>query len=70
MAKHSKYSPIKIITNIIFLFSILCVCVPSAVLAELKIESVYPTLGKLGEDLEVTLTGTGFDDECSFGGQC
>ena len=32
------------------------------VFAELKIDSVYPTLGVLGEDLEVTITGSGFDD--------
>jgi PKD repeat protein len=29
--------------------------------AELTIESVYPTMGKLGEPLEITLQGTGFD---------
>jgi hypothetical protein len=29
--------------------------------AELKLESVYPTLGQMGQDLEVTLIGTGFD---------
>ena len=29
--------------------------------ALLKLEAVYPTLGKLGEDLDVTLTGTAFE---------
>ena len=29
--------------------------------AELKLDSVYPTLGALGHDLETTLTGGGFD---------
>ena len=29
--------------------------------AELKLDSVYPTLGELGKDLEVTLNGSGFD---------
>ncbi|MFC1495171.1 C13 family peptidase [Thermodesulfobacteriota bacterium] len=29
--------------------------------AELKIESVYPTLGVMGQDLEVEVAGTGFD---------
>jgi len=29
---------------------------------ELKLESVYPTLGVLGKELEVTLTGTGCDE--------
>ena len=27
----------------------------------MKIDSVYPTLGLLGQDLEVTLKGSGFD---------
>lgn len=34
----------------------------STAFAELTLESVYPTLGEMGEDLEVTLTGTGFDE--------
>ncbi|MDM8549333.1 hypothetical protein QUF72_04610 [Desulfobacterales bacterium HSG2] len=31
-------------------------------LAELKINSVSPGIGEMGKDLEVTLTGTGFDE--------
>ncbi len=34
----------------------------SEVRAELKIDSVYPRLGVLGQDLEVTVTGAGFDE--------
>ncbi len=30
--------------------------------AELKLESVSPNLGEMGKDLQVTLTGTGFDE--------
>ncbi len=30
--------------------------------AELKIDSVHPARGELGRDLEVTLTGSGFDE--------
>ena len=33
----------------------------SPVFAELRLESVEPAIGVLGQDLEVTLTGTGFD---------
>jgi hypothetical protein len=33
----------------------------SSAVAELTIDSVYPTLGKLGDSLDVTITGTGFD---------
>ena len=29
--------------------------------AELKLEAVYPTVGEMDKELEVTLTGTGFD---------
>ena len=31
--------------------------------AELKLESVYPTLGVIGQELEAALTGTGFDED-------
>jgi sugar lactone lactonase YvrE len=34
----------------------------SSASAELKIESVYPSAGLLNQDLEVTLSGTGFDE--------
>ena len=40
---------------------ILVIFFASTAFAELRIDSVYPTLGKLGEDLEVTLSGRGFD---------
>ena len=50
---------IKIVfTTKIIIFIIFTV---STVYAELKIDSVYPTLGLLGQDLEVTLKGSGFD---------
>jgi len=35
--------------------------IASTASAELKLDTVYPTLGLLGQDLEVTLRGTGFD---------
>jgi hypothetical protein len=35
----------------------------SIALAELGLDAVYPTLGELGEDLDVTLTGTAFDQD-------
>ena len=38
------------------------VFITSVASAELKLESVYPTLGVLGQDLSVTLTGSGFDE--------
>ena len=42
--------------------SFLCLLLMAGqVWAQLSIDSVYPTQGKLGEDLDVTITGTGFD---------
>ena len=40
---------------------ILIICFASTAYAELKINSAYPTLGLFGQDLEVTLKGSGFD---------
>ena len=40
---------------------ILIIFFASTAYAELKLDSVYPTLGELGQDLEVILTGSGFD---------
>ena len=40
---------------------ILIIFLSSTAYAELRIDSVYPTLGELGKDLEVILTGSGFD---------
>ena len=40
---------------------ILIIFFASTAYAELKLDSVYPTLGELGKDLEVILTGDGFD---------
>ncbi len=51
---HSKIGKI-----IIIVFMLVSAACPAD--AELKLESVYPTLGELGKDLQVTLTGTGFD---------
>jgi hypothetical protein len=46
------------IIAVVFVFML----VASVANAELKLESVYPTLGELGKDLQVTLKGTGFDE--------
>ena len=43
-------------------FILLGVFFSSTVFAELKLESVYPNQGVLGQDLAVTLKGTGFDE--------
>jgi len=40
---------------------ILIIFFASTAYAELKLDSVYPTLGEMGKDLEVTLSGAGFD---------
>ena len=40
---------------------ILIICFASTAYAELKLDSVYPTLGELGKNLEVTIKGSGFD---------
>jgi hypothetical protein len=37
--------------------------IPAEASAELFIDSVYPTLGKLNEDLNVAMTGTGFNSD-------
>lgn len=41
---------------------VLAMLIHSIAYAELKSEGVYPTLGKTGKDLAVSLTGTGFDE--------
>ncbi len=46
-------------TTIIFVACLMLMV--STAVAELKIDSVYPTLGKVSEDLEVTISGEGFD---------
>lgn len=41
---------------------IILIIVPaSTAYAELRLDSVYPTLGQLGQNLEVTMTGSNFD---------
>jgi len=47
---------------VVVAFCLLLMGFPSIAVAELKIESVYPTLGKLGQDLGAALTGSGFDE--------
>ncbi|MCP4347040.1 MAG: hypothetical protein GY795_16120 [Desulfobacterales bacterium] len=50
--------------NIGIILAVFCIFIMgSTALAELKIESVSPGLGELGEELNVTLTGTGFDTD-------
>ena len=49
-------------TSRIVLMTFFILFITSAASAELKLESVYPTLGVLGQDLNVTLTGAGFDE--------
>jgi len=41
---------------------ILILLLGSGVYADLRLESVYPTVGVIGQDLEAALTGTGFDE--------
>ncbi len=57
LKKHSH--TIQIILGI---FTLCLFLTPPAASAELKLESVYPTLGILNQNLSVTLTGTGFDE--------
>jgi len=45
-----------------FFVLLLSVCTAPLVFAKLTLESVYPNQGVLGQDFEVTLKGTGFDD--------
>ena len=46
---------------IIILFILIIAVRPTPGFAELTINSTSPTLGKMGEDLEVTVNGSGFD---------
>ncbi|QTA81703.1 Putative surface protein [Desulfonema limicola] len=48
----------KLQTTVLILFVIF---IYSPAFAELKINSVYPTIGKMGESLPVTIKGSGFD---------
>ncbi len=54
-----KRKTYKINPFIIIFFSI--IFLTSAAYAELKLEAVYPTLGVMGQNLDVTLIGTEFD---------
>jgi len=50
---HAVVHPIVCFIGLVFMYS--------NTFAELSLESVYPTVGRMGEDLPVILIGTGFD---------
>ena len=52
-------SAVHITLSILFIFVFLTAIPPAR--AELTLTSAYPTLGKVDQNLNVTLTGTGFD---------
>jgi len=56
-----EQKPLLVRYQVLYLASFMLI--HSVASAELRIQSVYPTVGKMGEDLEVVLTGTGFDED-------
>jgi len=53
------------INKIVLFFLIVQISMTLDASAELKINSVYPPIGLVGHDLEVTITGTGFNENTS-----